>query len=392
MKLLFVHDGTLKYDENGNFYGTAVTPNSLSRYKYMSDNITVLIRTKQFEQGESRERYTMIPSEYKIEHVDNYMTIKGMLITRNKVKRMLERLINDVDIVVCRFSGETGKIAAEICHRNNKPYIIECVGCAWDSYWNYGIKGKLVALYMFLHQKILIKRAPYVIYVTEKFLQKRYPTNGKWIAASNVELKPMDYCCLKYRLNKIRNKDNNTPIILGTAAAIDVLYKGQAYVLEAMSILKKEGLKFKYQVIGSGKPDYLVKMAKKFGVYDDFEIIGTLPHEKVFDWIDNLDIYIQPSNQEGLPRALIEAMSRACPAIGSSTAGIPELLDNRAIFKRKKVLELADVLRYFNNKDVQITQASHNFVTAERYQKEKIYKRRNEFFKKVLEENKLRYF
>ena len=35
MKLLFVHDGTLKYDHDGRYYGTAVTPYSLSRYKLL---------------------------------------------------------------------------------------------------------------------------------------------------------------------------------------------------------------------------------------------------------------------------------------------------------------------------------------------------------------------
>ncbi len=390
MKLLFVHDGTLKFDKNGNYYGTAVTPYSLSRYKYMSDDITVVIRTYPFKEGESRDRYMQIPSEYKIEHVDNYMSIKGLLLQRNAVKRKLEKLISDADLVVCRFSGETGKIAASICHRIQKPYIVECVGCAWDSYWNYNAKGKIIALYKFLEQKKLVKKAPYVIYVTDEFLQRRYPTKGKWIPASNVELMPMDRCYLDRRIEKIQKKDCFEPLVLGTAAAIDVLYKGQAYVLEAMSILKKEGFKFKYQVIGGGKPDYLLGMAKKYGVSDDFEIVGTLPHEKVFEWIDQLDIYIQPSNQEGLPRALIEAMSRACPAIGSTTAGIPELLDDNAIFTRKKVNELVDVLRFMSDRKMQLAQAEKNYNTALKYQRDEIYTRRNKFFDMVLKENKLR--
>ena len=131
-------------------------------------------------------------------------------------------------------------------------------------------------------------------------------------------------------------------------------------------------------------------MAKKFGVSDDFEIVGTLPHEKVFEWIDQLDIYIQPSNQEGLPRALIEAMSRACPAIGSTTAGIPELLDDNAIFTRKKVNELVDVLRLMSDTKMQLAQAEKNYNTALKYQRDEIYTRRNEFFDMVLKENKLR--
>lgn len=390
MKLIFVHDGTLKYDNKGNYYGTAVTPYSLSRYKYMSDDITVVIRTYPFKDGESRDRYMQIPSEYKIEHVDNYMSVKGILIKRKNVKRKLEKLIADADLVVCRFSGETGKIAASICHTMHKPYIVECVGCAWDSYWNYNIKGKIIAPYQFFDQKRLIKQAPYVIYVTDEFLQRRYPTNGKWIPASNVELLPMDYKNLENRIDKIEKEKKSPILTLGTAAAIDVKYKGQAYVIEAMSILKKEGLRFKYQLIGTGDKKNLFDVAKKFGVEEDVEFIGTIPHEQVFSWIDSLDLYIQPSNQEGLPRALIEAMSRGCPSIGSTTAGIPELLDKDAIFTRKKVNELVQTLKMMADPKVRLLHARKNYESALRYQREEIYARRNKFFDLVMKENKLR--
>ena len=103
---------------------------------------------------------------------------------------------------------------------------------------------------------------------------------------------------------------------------------------------------------------------KKYGVEDDVQFMGVMPHEKVFEWMDNLDIYIQPSDQEGLPRALIEAMSRACPAIGSTTAGIPELLSEDAIFTRKKVPTLVKVLRDMEDKTLRIKQAKRNYSNS----------------------------
>jgi glycosyltransferase involved in cell wall biosynthesis len=45
--------------------------------------------------------------------------------------------------------------------------------------------------------------------------------------------------------------------------------------------------------------------------------------------MDELDLYVIPSLGEGLPRALVEAMSRGLPAIGSRRGGIPELVDGR---------------------------------------------------------------
>jgi glycosyltransferase involved in cell wall biosynthesis len=58
------------------------------------------------------------------------------------------------------------------------------------------------------------------------------------------------------------------------------------------------------------------------------EFRGALPvGEKVFAVLDASDLFVMPSRQEGLPRAMVEAMARALPCIGSAVGGIPELLD-----------------------------------------------------------------
>ena len=59
----------------------------------------------------------------------------------------------------------------------------------------------------------------------------------------------------------------------------------------------------------------------------------------MFELLDECDIYLQPSLQEGLPRSVIEAMSRGCACIGAATAGIPELLESEYVVKRKSVQE-----------------------------------------------------
>ena len=42
--------------------------------------------------------------------------------------------------------------------------------------------------------------------------------------------------------------------------------------------------------------------------------------------LDQADLFCMPSHTEGLPRALVEAMARGVPAIGTRVGGIPELL------------------------------------------------------------------
>ena len=114
-----------------------------------------------------------------------------------------------------------------------------------------------------------------------------------------------------------------------------------------------------------------------------------MSHHKVFEWLDTIDIYVQPSNTEGLPRALIEAMSRGLPAFGSNVGGIPELLESQFIFsnRRKKVDEICNILLSFN-KDTMKKQARRNYEEVKKYDKEIIEERRKRFFEKFREENK----
>ncbi|MDD5792425.1 MAG: glycosyltransferase, partial [Erysipelotrichaceae bacterium] len=93
-----------------------------------------------------------------------------------------------------------------------------------------------------------------------------------------------------------------------------------------------------------------------------------------------MDIYIQPSKQEGLPRALIEAMSRALPAIGTNIAGIPELLDHNYLINKGSYKEIVNALSEKFDKTQMIEQATKNFNKASEYSLKIINARRQAFF------------
>ena len=88
----------------------------------------------------------------------------------------------------------------------------------------------------------------------------------------------------------------------------------------------------------------------------------------MLDWLDTLDLYLHPSYTEGLPRALIEAMSRALPCVASSVGGIPELLPERWMHRAKDVDAMTEKVTSLIEQTNQRAEAAEtNYEASKRY-------------------------
>lgn len=293
------------------------------------------------------------------------------------------REIDKCDFVIARLPSSIGNIALKHAIKVRKPFLVELVGCAWDSLWNSSsLLGKLIAPFAYLRTKRLVRDSRFVIYVTKQFLQRRYPTKGESIGCSNVSIAELDEKVLQNRLEKLYSRDERDSLILGTAAAVDVKYKGQQYVIRALRKLVDLGYNVEYHLAGGGSKDYLTSVAEKCGMLNRVKFLGSVPHERIFEFFDSVDIYIQPSKTEGLPRSLVEAMSRGCPAIGSSAGGIPELLDEVSVFKKGDCKALVEKLVCFiENPTLTFQQAQINFSRSGEYVIQKLDSARESFFR-----------
>ncbi|WP_214792370.1 MULTISPECIES: glycosyltransferase family 4 protein [unclassified Exiguobacterium] len=385
MKVLFCHDGPIKKDEKGNFYGIAHNNEMFKRYYTLGNELSVAMRVKHVSQSEMSERQSQITvSPFEVIECFNTSSLKGRLIHRKQNRKILENAVLNSDYIVARIPSVIGFIAIDVAKKHNKPYLIEVVACPWDAFWNHSLIGKIVAPYMYTATKKRVKQAKHVVYVTNAFLQKRYPTKGEQINCSNVILKNTDSVVLEKRLEKIHGMQNEKKIIIGTTAAVNVRYKGQQYIIEALGELKKQGINhFEYHLVGDGDKSFLQSVAIKNDVEDKVLFLGALKHSEIFDWLDTIDLYAQPSRQEGLPRALIEAMSRGLPSFGADTAGIPELLENKYVFSNSKnnIKEIIEILRSYDEFSF-LNQSKRNYMESKKYNAEVIEARRSSFFER----------
>lgn len=388
MNLLFIHGAEkLKEDRSGNYYTDGSYNREVwNRYLSLCDGLSVIFRkdTKVYDAKEARQKFQVFDRN-KIKFIEIPDLNESILSFINLRKRYRTHQIIKNEIrrnngIIVRLPSSTGNIEIKYAKKYKKLYLIEVVSCSWDTLWYHSMKGKLLAFPSYANMKRVIKSAPYVLYVSNEFLQDRYPTKGYSIGCSDVVLPSLHDEILERRLNKIMSMDSEKPVIIGTTGAINVLYKGQEYVIKAISRLNELGYNFEYHMAGGGDNGYLKSLAEKYKVVDKIKFLGSLPHENVFEYLDNIDIYIQPSKTEGLPRALIEAMSRACPSFGSNTGGIPELLNKEYTFYVGSDNQICDLLKNLD-KERMIKLARMNFMKAKEYDRKLLDEKRDTFYR-----------
>lgn len=299
-----------------------------------------------------------------------------------RYKAIIKDIIKSSDLVIGRFESFSGLICYKYAKKYHVKFMGEMMSDPWDGLWNHGLLGKIVAPYVFLKTKKAMKNADFGLYVTQSFLQNRYPCPNKTVCASNVFVANFDDNILKKRIDKI-HRMTLKEITIMTTAAVYVKYKGQQYVIDAIPHLNKMGINVKYLIVGDGDQTFLRKRAKIRHVESQVFFAGRLSYNEILSCLDQIDIYVQPSLQEGLPRAMIEAMSRGCPCIGTSAGGIPELLLKECLFKKKSVKSFVKVFSSLVNKAKLKEAASFSFSEAKKYDEKILSDRRNDYFSYV---------
>ena len=355
--------------------------NVLRRYIDIFSKVTFLARSVEVEDTKNFALASGNGVEFVF--VKSISSIKSYFGHRQQQEKLIRNLIKEHDKIIVRLPSEYGLLTAKVAYQMDVTHAVEVVGCAWDAMWNYGgIKSKIYAPFFFLKMRKIVKQSKYILYVTSQFLQTRYPSSPYAITTnvSNVELPDLENHILEKRLKKISS--NNDKIVFGTIGSLKTRYKGVHIAIQALSTLSGKFNNFEYHILGAGNSKNYFELAKNIGIDDKIFFEGVLPSGKpIFDWLNTVDIYLQPSLQEGLPRALIEAMSRACPAIGSTAGGIPELLNEEMIFDIKKSEDFPMIIeKLLQNKLLMEKEAKANFKTAISYQKNSLDTKRKEFW------------
>lgn len=386
MRLLFAHDHRFLRGPAGELYTPGHLPaTTWERYLQHFDEVRVIAR----DGGALAPGVRLARADHpdvEFDFLPSLSSLRRLVLPSRSADERMKRAVEAADAVVARLPSEIGQLAVKHARRQGKPYAIEVVGCAWDGCFNQGTaSARAYAPLAYLRTRRAIGNAPFVLYVTSSWLQGRYPTRGHAEGASNVVLEPMDAkgaAQRKQRLERLRAGDKP---VLGTIATLRVKYKGLQTAFEALALLRSSGLELTYRVLGPGPVEPWRQLADRFGVADLVHFDGTRSAgAQVSAWLDGIDLYLQPSFTEGLPRAMIEAMSRGAACIGSTRGGIPELLPADRLHPAGDVARLTELVRRFaGDADAVAAASAADLETAGQFELESLKARRRDFYSRL---------
>ena len=392
MKVLVVADGHYYIDKENNVYVESVFDYSFyARYLSVFDEVYAIVRA---------ESVTEQPKNTKIASGDNvhFLPIpptrgaKQYAYNYFKTKKIVKEYIKDFDLAIFRVPGAVANLVSSIYMKTGKHFEIEVVVDPWEYFAKGTIQGMarpLVRLLWTTSLKRICKKAVGVSYVTQKYLQAKYPCkahegkNGYFTAAySSVEL-PDD----KFGESRIYKKQDKY-VISHVANAFTGYGKGHITLMNAAKIVIEKGYNIEIWFVGDGplKQDF-VDYSKKLGISEYVKFLGRMPNgEDVRKKIKESDIFVFPTKAEGLPRVILEAMAEGLPVISTPVCGIPEILPNECLVLYDDYDGYAKTIIDLINSPERMTQYSEkNIEVAKEYKSSILNERRKIFYKKLRE-------
>ena len=308
------------------------------------------------------------------------------------------------DASILRVHSQVANSVERWLTERRQPFALEVVADPFDVLGpkaNKHVVAPIARRYFARNLKSQCQRAVAVSYVTKESLQKRYPPAIACHPRSAPASKPLpdggddtsnqystsvsDVALTEECYGSTRPKKTTLPpgpslVFLGT---LESLYKGPDTLIRAVSLCRDYAHSVRLTLVGSGKElEGLRHLAAKLDIADRVTFAGSLTAgTRVREKLDEADVFVLCSRAEGLPRAMLEAMARGLPCIGSTVGGIPELLhqselvppDNPELLARK-------IIEVTSDEDRLARLSAGNLLKAKEYSSGVLSERRTEFY------------
>ena len=351
-----------------------------TRYLAVFVSVTVVARVRDVPEL-SAERQPASGTGVRFLRVPDYTGPREYALRAAAVSAMARKAVQNGSAILLRPPGEIAAWVLWHTRKSGRPYAVEVVADPYDVFGPNAVRHPLRPVFRWWFTRALKRQcanACAAAYVTEHALQQRYPSAPDAMAThySDIELPESAF------VSDPRRAEQNHKariIFVGTLAQ---LYKAPDVLIDAFATCQAH-IDAELVIIGSGRHQLeLEERAKSQGIADRVHFRGQLTTPvDVRAELDRADLFVLASRVEGLPRAMIEAMARALPCIGSSVGGIPELLPPEDIVPPGDVPALASKITQVLQQPARMQQMSaRNLIKAGEYKDDVLNARRREFY------------
>lgn len=367
-----------------------------SRYLEIFSEVVILARVNDSPSQQNEEQRADGPGVF-FKSLPDYTGPWQYLRARRQARKIAREAIEECDACLLRVPGIVSHMVWREIVRAKKPYALEIMGDPWEALspgtWPH-ISRPIFRQIATQQLKRICTGAMAANYVTSETLQKRYPPskNAYAVGISDVSLEnpslPAQVIQDRYRRvqeSPWKDPRDGTPIRIGFIGSFASMYKGPDTILHAVALCHKN-LNVRLEMVGGGR--YLPEMkvlAAKLGIADRVEFRGELSAgPSIFEFLDSIDLFVMPSRAEGLPRALVEAMSRGCPCIASAVGGIPELLEASDLVLPHSPEKLAQlILQVAADSNRLLAMSARNLANAAQFRPLKLNESRRAFIEEI---------
>lgn len=142
-----------------------------------------------------------------------------------------------------------------------------------------------------------------------------------------IEVIPFGVDLNHYQFKQRKPKDY---IHIGTVRKLTPKY-GLEFLIKAVARLAESGYKVKLTIVGKGElRSSLEALARQLEIANIVDFVGFVPNPQVVDYLQQFDIFVMPSVEEGetFGVAAVEAMATGLPVIASRIGGLHEVVED----------------------------------------------------------------
>jgi glycosyltransferase involved in cell wall biosynthesis len=111
-------------------------------------------------------------------------------------------------------------------------------------------------------------------------------------------------------------------LVVGHVGALDNGQKGQEFIIAVARELERSHPELHFVLVGGGDDEAMLKAAA--AGLGNLTFTGFV--ENVGDFLAAFDIFVLPSNREGIGSILLDAMERGLPVVASRVGGVPDIV------------------------------------------------------------------